>query len=98
MALIEAEKRDREERMAQERAVLQAEAETERKARSDEQAKVVEILGKALKRLSDGDLTKGIDTVFPQDYEKIRHDFNDAISSLSPDYSSRRVCVMAAVA
>jgi methyl-accepting chemotaxis protein len=82
IAQIEAEKREREEKMEQERALLQAQAETDRKARSDEQARVVEVLGKALKRLSDGDLTKGIETEFPQDYEKIRHDFNDAIQSL----------------
>jgi len=82
LAEIEAKERDREDKIAKERAVHQAQVEAERKARSDEQAMVVETLGKSLKRLSDGDLTSDINAPFPKEYERIRQDFNAAIHSL----------------
>ena len=82
IAEIEARERDREAKVTKERALLQAQAEAERKARSDEQALVVETLGKSLKRLSDGDLNSDIEAAFPIEYEKIRHDFNAAVRAL----------------
>ena len=39
-------------------------------------------LAKALKNLSDGDLTQNLDKPFVPTMEKVRHDFNDAVSKL----------------
>jgi methyl-accepting chemotaxis protein len=46
------------------------------------QTAVVNALGEALKTLSSGDLTGGIQTAFPEEYEKLRADYNEAISEL----------------
>lgn len=56
--------------------------EQERTRVSAEQQKVVEALGIGLQGLSMGDLTVEISMVFPDDYEKLRQDFNAAISAL----------------
>lgn len=44
---------------------------------------VVSTLAESLKRLSEGDLTARVDIVFPGEYEKLRHDFNDAVGRLA---------------
>ncbi|MEO9652303.1 MAG: methyl-accepting chemotaxis protein [Roseobacter sp.] len=54
----------------------------EREARSKEQSQVVLELGRGLQRLVDGNLSEGISEPFPPEYEKLRNDFNLAISSL----------------
>ncbi len=64
----------------------QAEAEkaqaAEREARAAEQKTVVAALAKGLRALSDGDLTARIDTRFPESYELLRQDFNNAVTAL----------------
>ncbi|MDW4496637.1 methyl-accepting chemotaxis protein [Sulfitobacter sp. D35] len=57
-------------------------AEAERKATAESQRSVVESLGASLTRLAQGDLTCGIESAFPQDYETLRANFNDALTSL----------------
>src|SRR5262249_14318841 len=57
-------------------------AESERAARSEEQAKVVRGLAEGLGKLADGDLTARISQPFPGEYEKLRSDFNEAMGKL----------------
>ncbi len=47
-----------------------------------EQAQVVTSIGTGLERLSAGDLTFQLHDAFPQDYEKLRTDFNGAMNQL----------------
>lgn len=49
---------------------------------SADQDNVVTALGQALQRLSLGDLTVDLPQAFPQDYEKLRQDFNSAVVAL----------------
>ncbi|WP_239590743.1 methyl-accepting chemotaxis protein [Vitreimonas flagellata] len=65
---------------AQEQRRIQLEA--ERAAKEAEQNSVVAALADALKRLSDGDLTASIDDDFPESYERLRLDYNAAISEM----------------
>lgn len=65
-----------------ENAIAIQTAETERLRVAQEQMKIVEALGVALKSLSGGDLTNEIAEKFPDDYEKLRADFNLATTSL----------------
>lgn len=80
----EAEKaeRAREAAEAAERESIRRAAEAERKARADEQAKVVELLALALDDLSAGKLNSRIDQAFPGDYDRLRVNFNETIKSL----------------
>ena len=57
-------------------------AELERERASKEQVGVVEELGRALKKMADGNLNCGISNSFPAEYEKLREDFNAASGSL----------------
>ena len=50
---------------------------------SEEQNQVVSALGESLRKLADGDLSAQIDNNFPADYEKLRADFNNTVSSLA---------------
>ena len=79
-AQVEKEARERQ------RAAEEAEKEARRRAQQDEmnrqQAHVVETLGVALEALSRGDLSKRISTPFPEEYEKLRMDYNNAVESL----------------
>ncbi|MFK7880057.1 methyl-accepting chemotaxis protein [Roseobacter sp.] len=77
------EEREREAKENERNEKIRAEAEAERKARSDEQEAVVSELAKSLKRLSVGDLTHTIETEFPGAYEALRQDFNAAINNLA---------------
>jgi methyl-accepting chemotaxis protein len=68
---------------------LRLQAETERRQNEQgqqraaaEQAVVVEALEGALSRLSDGDLTARVEANFAPDYEKLKVDFNAAMSKL----------------
>lgn len=64
-----------------ERAEIEAaERETERAAEA--QARVVETLSIGLQRIAEGDLTVSIDHQLSADYEELRKNFNEAISSL----------------
>jgi methyl-accepting chemotaxis protein len=70
----EAERRRKAELAARE-AELQA-------ARSAEQAEVMTALADGLDRLASGDLAWRLAKAFPQDYEPLRRDFNNAVSRL----------------
>ena len=61
---------------------LTEEAESRRIESEVAQARVVDQLRAALSRLSEGDLTCTIATPFSEDYEQLRHDFNDAAERL----------------
>ena len=58
-------------------------AEQKRSALHQEQRAVVETLGGALTALSKGDLSVLLETEFPSEYERLRRDYNDAVTSLS---------------
>ncbi|WP_089269090.1 methyl-accepting chemotaxis protein [Puniceibacterium sediminis] len=55
---------------------------TEREIRAAEQNRVVETLGLGLKKLAEGNLGDDLSAAFPQEYEKLREDFNKALGSL----------------
>ncbi len=57
-------------------------AEQERALRAREQSAVVSSLAEGLRQLSSGNVTTRLDAEFPQDYEQLRHDFNDAMAKL----------------
>jgi methyl-accepting chemotaxis protein len=71
---------------AQEQRRIQLEA--ERAAKEAEQNNVVTALADALKRLSAGDLTAAIEDAFPESYERLRVDYNAAISAMHEAISS----------
>ncbi len=62
---------------AQKRAAEEARAATAR-----EQSRVVDSLATALEQLSAGNLAYRIDTPFPPDYERLRSNFNQAVTTL----------------
>ena len=79
---LEAEKaRIREEQDRE--GALQAAAAAERRRRAEEQKLVVSTLAEGLGRLSQGDFRSTIDVEFSEGYEKLRHDFNAALKTLS---------------
>ena len=57
-------------------------AETERARIAQEQQDVVKALGVALTELAEGDLNSDILVPFPPEYDKLRSDFNAAVSAL----------------
>ncbi|GAA3862780.1 methyl-accepting chemotaxis protein [Celeribacter arenosi] len=61
----------------------QLKLEQERAARASEQEHVVQSLAKGLGALSQGDLTVRLNSAFPNDYEKLRGDFNNAVDTIS---------------
>ncbi len=73
----------REERELQEREATRAAAEAERQARALEQERVVSSLAEGMRRLAEGDLKVRILEAFPDAYEELRRDFNEAVSTLS---------------
>jgi len=77
-----AEKQRIEQEAQAEREKLQQLELEEQKKREADQSKVVAALGTGLQRLAAGDLSKSIAEPFPEEYEKLRSDFNSAISSL----------------
>jgi methyl-accepting chemotaxis protein len=62
------------------RAMQAAEQKQQRIAQ--EQVRVVEALGVALRRLAEGDLTSDLNEDFPEEYRQLRADFNEAVSAL----------------
>lgn len=76
------EKRVAQEREQAEKEERQKTEMAEREERAARQTIVVEALGSGLKSLAEGDLTKEISEIFPEEYEKLRADFNSAIHSL----------------
>ncbi len=76
--------------------VLEAQQVAEQKAASDAAALVVACLATGLERLAAGDLTYRLRTVLPPAYEKLRNDFNNAVSQLA-DLTQGLVTNMAAV-
>jgi methyl-accepting chemotaxis protein len=62
------------------RQLEQAEAERQRQAQA--QTRVVDALRNGLGSLAEGNLSQRIDDAFPQDYEQLRKDFNDAVDRL----------------
>ena len=66
----------------QEAEDLRRQQEARRQAVAAEQRLVVESLSAALERLAHGDLSVPIKTAFPQEYEKLRSDYNTALQSL----------------
>ena len=74
-------------RTEQEQSRIAAEAERQRndairRAAEEEQRFVVASVGEGLSRLSDGDLTCRLEADFPEDYRKLRDDFNLAMGRL----------------
>ncbi|MFY0661244.1 MAG: cache domain-containing protein [Shimia sp.] len=61
----------------------QRELEASQKEAAAVQSEVVETLSDHLSDLSGGDLTSNITAVFPEEYEKLREDFNASITNLS---------------
>ena len=57
-------------------------ASTARQAMADAQRQVVDALRQALARLSTGDMTARIDTLFPDEYETLRADYNATVDNL----------------
>lgn len=78
----EAEKRRVEDELQAERDERQRVETEEREARSAELGRVVDALGMGLQNLANGNLLTDITEDFPQDYEKLRSDFNAALHSL----------------
>ena len=75
---LEADARQVREAAEQERV----HTESERRAVAEQLAIVVESLATALGRLSAGDLTCDMDQAFAPEYERLRTDFNSAVSEL----------------
>ncbi|MEL6840132.1 MAG: methyl-accepting chemotaxis protein [Pseudomonadota bacterium] len=48
-----------------------------------QQAEVVTALGQGLKRLASGDLSVRLETEFPEEYERLRSDFNATITNMN---------------
>ena len=82
-AALAAERMEAEAEAARRQAALeQSRAEAERLAAGQRQASVMAGLGGALERLAEGDLTCQIGAPFPSGYEKLRTDFNGAVTQL----------------
>lgn len=60
----------------------------ESKIRADAQNLVVSSLAEGLRNLSQGSLTAKIEREFSEEYEQLRHDFNDAIDNLKKTMGS----------
>jgi methyl-accepting chemotaxis protein len=61
---------------------LRDKADAERAATAAQQAEVVEGLAHGLAQLAEGDLTFGLNTAFPPEYDRLRADFNAAVRGL----------------
>jgi methyl-accepting chemotaxis protein len=65
-----------------EAAVAMKTAEEERLAVAQEQQRIVDALGIGLTKLAKGDLSAALEEPFPEDYEKLRENFNFALDAL----------------
>ena len=61
---------------------MRKEQERQRAENAERQQAVVNSLAEGLDRLADGDVTFRLNTTFPEEYEKLRADFNGAMSRL----------------
>ncbi|SIS50062.1 methyl-accepting chemotaxis protein [Phaeovulum vinaykumarii] len=77
-AAMQREEAERAEKEAQRRR-----EEAAREAQMREQEHLVNTLAQGLAAISEGDLTVQIDEDFPPAYEKLRHDFNAAVSKIA---------------
>lgn len=86
----EAERAEAEQEQVRLRQAAEAEAERREAAqrRQQEQQMVVDDLGRGLSALATGDLTFRLDRGFPEAYEVLRNNFNQAISSLQTAIAS----------
>ncbi|WP_321365027.1 methyl-accepting chemotaxis protein [uncultured Celeribacter sp.] len=79
-----AEQRRQEQEAARlEKEKERALAEKERERNRQEQQRVVDTLATGLGAMSRGDLTVRIDEEFPDSYEKLRNDFNNAVTKVA---------------
>ena len=78
----EEQRRSSEEKARAERETHLKTTQAEREARAAELASVVKALGVGLQNLADGKLSSRITEEFPADYEKLRTDFNAAVTAL----------------
>lgn len=78
----EAAQRAAEEQRRAEMDAERARNEEVLRAASQAQAKVVAALAQGLARLAEGDLTAAVSDPVPQEYEKLRSDFNIAVTKL----------------
>lgn len=60
----------------------QRDNEEERAQRAEDVANVVEALADGLNKLAEGDLTARVETAFPEEYERLRNDYNSAMARL----------------
>ncbi|MGO4855112.1 methyl-accepting chemotaxis protein [Phaeovulum sp. W22_SRMD_FR3] len=86
MARVAAQERaehEREAAEAAERERLRAAADAERAAHQAAQSRVVTALADGLRALAVGDLRARITEAFPEGYEQLRLDFNEAVTGLN---------------
>lgn len=76
-------KREMEEREAAEKEALQKQTEAERQANMSQQQEVVTALADGLRALASGDLSVKLENEFPGNYETLRQDFNEAMTTLN---------------
>jgi methyl-accepting chemotaxis protein len=81
-ARSEAERRALEERQSQVIEAERARNEATLRAAADTQSKVVAALARGLERLSSGDLTVHLTDAVPNEYQKLKQDFNAAVGKL----------------
>lgn len=94
VAEAEAAERAREEEERQRREAERAKVEAERRQAAEQQARVVQTLAAGMTRLAEGDLGVQIKETFPEDYEKLRLDFNAAVGSLADLISAAAASAM----
>lgn len=76
------EQAQREKKEAERAEKLRREAEAEREEQARRQKAVVDALASGLESLSRGDLCAEITSTFPQEYDRLRLDFNAALAGL----------------
>lgn len=76
------ERREEEMRLQAEREAQRAQVESERERNRQAQEQVVSALSESLEAISKGDLSVRISRSFPQDYERLRNDFNLAVERI----------------
>jgi len=81
-AAAAAAQREVEERQRAELEEVRSRNEAAFRASADAQANVVALLAGGLHALAHGDLTAGVHDDVPAEYEKLRQDFNDAVTRL----------------
>lgn len=79
----EAKRREEQDAARQEKEKAREAAEREREKNLQEQQRVVSSLAEGLGAMSRGDLTVRIEESFPESYEKLRNDFNDAVEKIA---------------